>query len=45
VVTGMMLGWPATIRADRAARLDLTPDPDIASIIAGHRAETQLHAD
>jgi hypothetical protein len=35
-----MRGWPARIRADRALRLGLTPDPDIASIIARHRAET-----
>jgi D-erythronate 2-dehydrogenase len=41
-VTGMMRGWPARIRADRAARLGLTPDPDIASIIARHRTETGL---
>jgi nucleoside-diphosphate-sugar epimerase len=44
VVTGMMRGWPARIRADRAARLGLSPDPSIASIIARHRAETRPRA-
>jgi nucleoside-diphosphate-sugar epimerase len=41
VVAGMMTGWPARIRAERAARLGLTPDPDVASIIEAHRAETR----
>jgi D-erythronate 2-dehydrogenase len=34
-------GWPARIRADRAARLGLAPDPDIDAIIRMHLAETQ----
>jgi len=32
--------WPARIRADRAERLGLTPDPDFGSIVAMHVAET-----
>jgi D-erythronate 2-dehydrogenase len=40
VVSAMFASWPARFRADRAARLGLTPDPDISSIIARHRAET-----
>jgi hypothetical protein len=39
VITGMMLGWPARVKADRAARLGLTPDPDFDSIIRLHLAE------
>lgn len=31
--------WPAMVRADRAARLGLTPDPDIDSVIRMHLAE------
>ena len=31
--------WPARIRADRAAGLGLTPDPDFDSIIRAHQAE------
>jgi D-erythronate 2-dehydrogenase len=41
VVTRMFDNWPARIRADRAARLGLTPDQDIASVIARHVAETR----
>jgi D-erythronate 2-dehydrogenase len=32
--------WPRGVRADRAARLGLTPDPDFRSIITQHLAET-----
>jgi D-erythronate 2-dehydrogenase len=32
--------WPARIRAGRAARLGLTPDPDFDSIIRAHQAGT-----
>jgi D-erythronate 2-dehydrogenase len=39
VVAGMFENWPARIRADRAARLGLAPDPDIGSVIATHLAE------
>ncbi len=41
VVAGMVTNWPARIRADRAARLGLTPDPDFGSVIAAHLAETR----
>jgi len=34
----MFATWPAKIRADRAARLGLTPDPDLDSIIRMHLA-------
>jgi D-erythronate 2-dehydrogenase len=33
--------WPGRLRADRAARLGLAPDPDFRSIIDQHLAETQ----
>jgi nucleoside-diphosphate-sugar epimerase len=33
--------WPARVRADRAARLGLTPDPDFDSIIRTHLAESR----
>ena len=39
VLTAMMRGWPARVKADRAARLGLTPDPDFDSIIRLHREE------
>src|SRR5215469_220146 len=39
-VITIMTGFPARIRADRARRLGLTPDPDFDSIIAMHLAET-----
>jgi D-erythronate 2-dehydrogenase len=32
--------WPGHVRADRAARLGLAPDPDFRSIIRQHLAET-----
>jgi D-erythronate 2-dehydrogenase len=38
-VARMVATWPARIRADRAARLGLTPDPDFDSVIAMHLAE------
>jgi nucleoside-diphosphate-sugar epimerase len=41
VVAGMVSGWAARFRLDRAARLGLTPDPDFTSIIRMHLAETQ----
>ncbi len=40
-VTAMVTGWPARIRADRARRLGLAPDPDFDSVIAMHLAETR----
>jgi D-erythronate 2-dehydrogenase len=40
-VAGMVATWPARVRADRAARLGLTPDPDFASVIAMHLAESR----
>jgi nucleoside-diphosphate-sugar epimerase len=33
--------WPGRLRADRAARLGLAPDPDLRSIIDQHLAETR----
>jgi D-erythronate 2-dehydrogenase len=44
VVTGMVSGWAARFRLDRAARLGLTSDPDFTSIIRMHLAETQAQA-
>ena len=37
----MMSGWAARVQSDRAERLGLAPDPDFASIIEMHVAETQ----
>jgi len=37
----MMSGWAARVQSDRAERLGLAPDPDFASIIEMHLAETQ----
>jgi len=44
VVSRMFATWPARIRAERASRLGLTPDPDIDSIIRMHLAESRLPA-
>jgi len=41
VVARMFATWPARIQADRASRLGLTPDPDIASVIRMHLAESR----
>jgi D-erythronate 2-dehydrogenase len=38
VISRMFATWPARIRADRAARLGLTPDPDFDSVIRMHLA-------
>jgi D-erythronate 2-dehydrogenase len=40
-VAAMVTGWPARIRADRARRLGLAPDPDFDSVIAMYLAETR----
>jgi D-erythronate 2-dehydrogenase len=39
-ISRMFASWPARIRADRAARLGLTPDPDVDSLIRMHLAES-----
>jgi nucleoside-diphosphate-sugar epimerase len=36
MVARMVAGWPTRIRADRAVRLGLTPDPDFDSVIRAH---------
>ncbi len=41
LVAGLFANWPARIRADRAARLGLTPDASFDSIIEMHIAETR----
>jgi len=38
-VAGLVTGWPARIRASRAGRLGLHPDPDFDSVIRMHLAE------
>jgi hypothetical protein len=38
-VARIVASWPARVRAERAARLGLTPDPDFDSIIRMHLAE------
>jgi hypothetical protein len=40
-VARLVLSWPARIRADRAERLGLAPDPDFRSIIDRHLAESR----
>jgi len=39
-VAAIVMGWPARFRGERAARLGLVPDPDFASVIDLHLAET-----
>jgi nucleoside-diphosphate-sugar epimerase len=39
-ITAMMAGWPARVKADRAAGLGLSPDPDFDAIIRLHLAES-----
>ena len=39
MISRMFATWPARIRADRAARLGLVPDPDFDSIIRAYLAE------
>jgi D-erythronate 2-dehydrogenase len=39
-VARMFATWPARVRSGRAARLGLTPDPDIDSVIRMHLAES-----
>ena len=41
LVARLFATWPARIRADRATRLGLTPDPSFDGIIERHLAETQ----
>ena len=41
-VAAMFATWPARIRAERAARLGLTPDPDFDSIIRMYLADLGL---
>ncbi len=40
-VAGIVTSWPARFRAERAARLGLTPDPDFESVIRMHLAEAR----
>ena len=40
MIARMFETWPARIRADRAARLGLTPDPDFDSVISTYLAES-----
>lgn len=42
MVAKIVLGWPARVQADRAARLGLTPDPDVDSIINRYIAESKI---
>jgi D-erythronate 2-dehydrogenase len=39
-VARMFATWPGRVRSERAARLGLTPDPDVAAIITMHLAES-----
>jgi hypothetical protein len=40
VVAGMVAGWAARFRCDRATRLGLAPDPDFTAIIRMHLSGT-----
>ncbi len=40
-VAGIVTGWPARFRAERATRLGLTPDPDFEHVIKMHLAEAR----
>jgi D-erythronate 2-dehydrogenase len=40
VVERMFATWPGRVISERAARLGLTPDPDVAAIISLHLAES-----
>jgi hypothetical protein len=43
-VARLVTSWPARIRANRAERLGLAPDPDFGSIIRRYLAESRgLH--
>jgi nucleoside-diphosphate-sugar epimerase len=37
-IAGIVAHWPARVRADRAARLGLSPDPDYDSVIRAYQA-------
>jgi nucleoside-diphosphate-sugar epimerase len=39
-VAQIVASWPTRVRAERAARLGLTPDPDFGSVIRAHIAES-----
>jgi D-erythronate 2-dehydrogenase len=41
-VAEIVASWPTRVRAERAARLGLTPDPDFEIVIRMHIAESQL---
>jgi D-erythronate 2-dehydrogenase len=40
VIATIVLGWPTRVQTGRAARLGLTPDPDVDSIIRRYLAES-----
>jgi D-erythronate 2-dehydrogenase len=40
-VSRLVLSWPARIRAGRAERLGLAPDPDFGSIVSSYLAESR----
>jgi len=39
-IAGIVANWPARVRADRAARLGLSPDPDYDTVIRAYQAGT-----
>jgi D-erythronate 2-dehydrogenase len=41
VVAKIVLGWPTRVKADRAARLGLAPDPDVEEIIRRYIADSR----
>lgn len=43
-VASIVASWPTRVRADRAARLGLTPDPDFDSVVSMHLAESSRNA-
>lgn len=40
-VASLVMSWPARVRADRAERLGLRPDPDFGSILTAYLAESR----
>jgi nucleoside-diphosphate-sugar epimerase len=43
-VAQIVASWPTRVRAERATRLGLTPDPDFGSVIRTHIAESRRTA-
>ena len=40
-ISRLVMSWPARVRADRAERLGLAPDPDFGSVVSAYLAESR----